>query len=52
MAPSTSAMMARMQSIAFAVRSKWPEWTRAQVNEHVEKYVALVGLALTRRRAA
>ena len=31
-------------NIAFAVRSKWPEWTRAQVNEHVRKYVALVGL--------
>jgi nitrate/nitrite transport system ATP-binding protein len=32
-------------NIAFAVRSKWPRWTRAQVNEHVEKYVAMVGLA-------
>ena len=33
------------RNIAFAVRSKWPNWTRAQVDEHVEKYVALVGLA-------
>jgi nitrate/nitrite transport system ATP-binding protein len=33
------------KNIAFAVRSKWPDWSRAQVNEHVEKYVALVGLA-------
>ena len=33
------------KNIAFAVRSKWPDWNRAQVNEHVEKYVALVGLA-------
>lgn len=33
------------KNIAFAVRSKWPDWRRAQVNEHVEKYVALVGLA-------
>ena len=33
------------KNIAFAVRSKWPTWTRAQVDEHVEKYVALVGLA-------
>ncbi|WP_119155340.1 ABC transporter ATP-binding protein [Caldimonas tepidiphila] len=32
-------------NIAFAVRSKWPHWPAAQVNEHVEKYVALVGLA-------
>ncbi len=32
-------------NIAFAVRSKWPEWSRAQVDAHVQKYVALVGLA-------
>jgi nitrate/nitrite transport system ATP-binding protein len=32
-------------NIAFAVRSKWPQWSRAQVDEHVQKYVALVGLA-------
>ena len=32
-------------NIAFAVRSKWPEWNRAQVNEHVERYVAMVGLS-------
>jgi nitrate/nitrite transport system ATP-binding protein len=31
-------------NIAFAVRSKWPQWSRAQVDEHVQKYVALVGL--------
>jgi nitrate/nitrite transport system ATP-binding protein len=31
-------------NIAFAVRSKWPEWSRAQVDEHVRKYVAMVGL--------
>ncbi len=33
------------RNIAFAVRSKWPAWSAAQVDEHVEKYVALVGLA-------
>ena len=32
------------RNIAFAVRSKWPQWSRAQVDEHVQKYVALVGL--------
>ena len=32
-------------NIAFAVRSKWPLWSRAQVNEHVGKYVAMVGLS-------
>ncbi len=31
-------------NIGFAVRSKWPDWKDAQVNAHVEKYVALVGL--------
>jgi nitrate/nitrite transport system ATP-binding protein len=33
------------KNIAFAVRSKWPGWTAAQVNAQVEKYVAMVGLA-------
>jgi nitrate/nitrite transport system ATP-binding protein len=32
------------RNIAFAVRSKWPDWTRAQVDEHVERYVGMVGL--------
>ncbi|MCW5612924.1 MAG: ABC transporter ATP-binding protein [Rubrivivax sp.] len=32
-------------NIAFAVRSKWPGWSRAQVDEHVQRYVDLVGLA-------
>jgi len=31
-------------NIAFAVRSKWPRWSRAQVDEHVQQYVRLVGL--------
>ena len=33
------------KNIAFAVRSKWPAWTSPQVNAHVERYVALVGLS-------
>ncbi len=33
------------KNIAFAVESRWPGWKAAQVNEHVEKYVALVGLS-------
>lgn len=32
------------KNIAFAVRSKWPQWSARQVDEHVQKYVALVGL--------
>ena len=33
------------RNIAFAVRSKWPDWPAAQVEAQVEKYVGLVGLA-------
>ena len=33
------------KNIAFAVRSKWPQWSRAQVDEHVQRYVAMVGLS-------
>jgi nitrate/nitrite transport system ATP-binding protein len=32
------------QNIAFAVQSRWPDMARAQVNVHVEKFVAMVGL--------
>ncbi|WP_431262760.1 ABC transporter ATP-binding protein [Roseateles chitinivorans] len=32
------------QNIAFAVRSKWPDWPKAKVDEQVRKYVALVSL--------
>ena len=31
-------------NIAFAVRSKWPAWSSAEVDAQVEKYVELVGL--------
>ena len=33
------------KNIAFAVRSKWPDWPAAQVDTQVEKYVAMVGLS-------
>ncbi|MDT7837282.1 ABC transporter ATP-binding protein [Aquabacterium sp. OR-4] len=32
------------QNIGFAVRSKWPQWGRAEVDAQVRKYVDLVGL--------
>jgi nitrate/nitrite transport system ATP-binding protein len=32
------------QNIAFAVKSRWHDWNAAQVNEQVEKFVAMVGL--------
>jgi len=31
-------------NIAFAVRSKWPDWSKAQVDEHVQKFIDLVHL--------
>lgn len=33
------------QNIGFAVLSRWPEWSRAAVKAHVEKFVQLVGLS-------
>jgi len=33
------------QNIAFAVKSRWPDWSHAEVNAHVEKFVAMVGLS-------
>lgn len=33
------------KNIAFAVNSRWPEWSPAQVAEQVEKYVGMVGLS-------
>ena len=32
------------QNIAFAVKSKWPDKRKAELNAHVDKYVQLVGL--------
>jgi nitrate/nitrite transport system ATP-binding protein len=33
-----------MKNIAFAVKSRWPDWNRAQVTLHCQKYIDLVGL--------
>ena len=33
------------KNIAFAVVSRWPEWTKEQVNAPLEKFVAMVGLS-------
>ena len=33
------------QNIAFAVKSRWPDWAAAEVQAQVEKNVALVGLS-------
>jgi nitrate/nitrite transport system ATP-binding protein len=33
------------QNIEFAVKSRWPDMPRAELNAHVEKFVAMVGLS-------
>jgi nitrate/nitrite transport system ATP-binding protein len=33
-----------MRNIAFAVRSRWPEWDRAKVETHCQKVINMVGL--------
>ncbi len=33
------------QNIAFAVRSRWPDWDHLEVKRHVEKFVEMVGLS-------
>jgi nitrate/nitrite transport system ATP-binding protein len=33
------------KNIAFAVVSRWPDWSAAEVKEQVEKFVAMVGLS-------
>lgn len=31
-------------NVAFAVRSRWPKWTRSQIDQHCAKYLHMVGL--------
>src|ERR1700716_2867718 len=33
-----------MKNVAFAVRSRWPEWNGIQVQVHCQKFIDLVGL--------
>ncbi len=33
-----------MKNIAFAVKSKWPEWNAIQVQTHCQKFIEMVGL--------
>ena len=41
------------RNIAFAVRSRWPEWTEhAQVDAQVRRYVEMVGLSARDRQAS
>ena len=33
-----------MSNIAFAVKSRWPEWNRLQITMHCQKFIDMVGL--------
>ena len=36
--------MTVLQNVAFAVKSKYPDWSKAKIAEHSKKYLAMVGL--------
>src|SRR3954469_23454029 len=36
--------LSAMKNIAFAVKSKWPDWNRIQVQTHCQKFIDMVGL--------
>lgn len=37
--------MTALKNIQFAVKARWPAWTKEQVTEHCYKYLKMVGLA-------
>jgi nitrate/nitrite transport system ATP-binding protein len=37
--------MSALGNIAFAVKSKWPDWSSEKIREHCMKYLEMVGLA-------
>ncbi len=36
--------MTVLENVCFAVKSKFPEWSRAKISEHAKKYLEMVGL--------
>ena len=36
--------MTVLQNVAFAVKSKYPDWSKARITEHSKKYLEMVGL--------
>jgi len=36
--------MTVLQNVCFAVKSKFPDWSKAKISEHAMKYLAMVGL--------
>ncbi len=45
--------LSALKNVIFGVRARWPQWSKAQVEEHSRKYLSLVGLdqALHRKPA-
>ena len=39
-----------LSNVTFAVKAKWPEWSKQQVTEHAMKYIELVGLKGSEQR--
>jgi nitrate/nitrite transport system ATP-binding protein len=37
-------------NVTYAVKSRWPRWSRAQIRAHAEQFIALVGLADSRNK--
>ena len=33
-----------LANVAFAVKSRWPDWSRAKIDEHATRFIAMVGL--------
>jgi nitrate/nitrite transport system ATP-binding protein len=33
-----------LANVAFAVKSRWPAWSRAKIDEHAARFIAMVGL--------
>jgi nitrate/nitrite transport system ATP-binding protein len=34
-----------MSNIAFAVKSRWPDWSRAKIRQHCQEFIDMVGLS-------
>ena len=42
--------MTVLQNINFAVKSKYPDWPKAKITAHSEKYIELVGLGAAKQK--
>src|SRR4030088_1038611 len=42
--------LSAMSNIAFAVKSRWPQWNRIQLQTHCQKFIDMVGLTGTELR--